>query len=66
MHDEAVAADHRVGEDDGLANPRPGADDHILADADVGTKLEFESRFYIKLLRYWLYWDINGKLLNTN
>ena len=23
VHDEAVAADHRVGEDDGLADPRP-------------------------------------------
>ena len=45
MHDEAVAADHRVGEDDGLANPRPGPDDYILADADVGTKLEFEAKF---------------------
>ena len=45
MHDEAVAADHRVGEDEGLANPRPGADDYILADADVGTKLEFSPDF---------------------
>ena len=55
MHDEAVAADHRVGEDDGLPNPCPGPDDYILADADVGTELEYESRFHIQLLRWWHY-----------
>ena len=45
VHDEAVAADHRVSEDDGLTNSRPGTDDDVLADAHVGAQLEFGPGF---------------------